>query len=138
METETIDIAKTEADARPATQGAGRSARADRLLVRDSETAHVVRVPDVEWIDACGNYIEVHANGKNYLQRGTLKGIEERLPSNRFAKIHRSLIVNVRKVRELRRDADGHCCMVMTSGVKLRAQRPVCEIRNAILSACSV
>jgi two-component system LytT family response regulator len=135
METESIGIAGIRAAVKFETVTARPPQRAARLLVRDSDVFHVVKVRDVEWIDACGNYVKIHAGGKTLIQRATLNGIAGRLPANKFARIHRSLIVNTRKVRELRRISGGRSFLVMASGEKLSANRTVHEIQGALMRA---
>lgn len=137
MKIDSIDILERAADALDLSPRASHPMRADRLLVRDTDVIHVVKVRDIEWIEASGNYIDIHANGRSHLLRATLKGITGRLPANRFVKIHRSLIVNSLMVRELRRDPEGHCWLVMASGENLRAQQPVHEIKGVIMTVSS-
>ena len=108
-----------------------------RVLIRDAGTIHVVKVRDIEWIDACGNYIEIHAKGKTFLHRETLGGIASRLPSRQFVKMHRSLIVNAGRVREVRTLSRGQYSLVMGTGVELPINRPLHEIHNLIMEACS-
>lgn len=106
-----------------------------RILIRDAGTIHVVQVKDIEWIDACRNYVEIHAGGKTFLQRDTLGGLAGRLPARPFVKIHRSLIVNASKVREVRTLAKGQYSLIMSSGAELPTQRPLHEIHDVIMAA---
>lgn len=105
-----------------------------RILVRDSGTLHVVKVRDVEWIDACGNYVEIHTGGRTFLQRETLSGIARRLSSRQFVRIHRSMMVNTHKVREVRTLAKGQYSLIMASGVELPTQRPIHEIHDMVMA----
>jgi two-component system LytT family response regulator len=103
-----------------------RSARVPRL-----ETI-VVRAPgrivflswnEVEWIEAAGNYVYVHAGKEKHLLRATLKQMEARLDARRFTRVHRSAIVNVTRVRELRPRAHGDAEVILRSGALLTASR---------------
>jgi two-component system LytT family response regulator len=58
----------------------------------------VLRVADVDWIGGAGNYVELHVGPARHLDRQTLAGLESRLDRRRFARIHRSTIVNLERV----------------------------------------
>src|SRR5262249_47395289 len=73
----------------------------DRLAVREGERYVLVRVEEVRWFQAAGNYIEVHVATRSHLMRGTLRDLERRLDPGRFARIHRQTIVNVDRVKEV-------------------------------------
>ena len=73
----------------------------ERLVVRVGPKIVFVRVADVDWIDTDGNYVRLHVGAKEYLLRETLSQMAERLPPERFARVHRSTIVNVERIREI-------------------------------------
>ena len=75
--------------------------RAERLLVRDGGRVTFVRVASIDWLEAAGNYVKLHAGGAEHLVRETLTALEARLDPERFARIHRSLIVNLDRVAEV-------------------------------------
>ncbi len=92
----------------------------DRFLVRKSRGRRViVRAEEIEWIGAERNYVALHTTGAAHLMREAIGRLEEQLDAKRFARIHRSSIVNVEMVRELATDADGSLFVTMRSGVKL-------------------
>lgn len=92
----------------------------DRFLVRKSHGRRVVvKIADIEWIGAERNYVRLHTSGGSHLMRDTVAHIEEQLDTKRFARIHRSTIVNLDYVRELATDADGSLFVTMRSGQKL-------------------
>ncbi|HEX7831140.1 MAG TPA: LytTR family DNA-binding domain-containing protein [Thermoanaerobaculia bacterium] len=97
-----------------------REAPPDRFLVRKSRGRRVVvKADDIEWIGAERNYVSLHTAAAAHLMREAIGRLEEQLDSKRFARIHRSSIVNVEMVRELATDADGSLFVTMRSGAKL-------------------
>ena len=73
----------------------------ERLVVRIGPRIVFVRVADVDWIDTDANYVRIHAGGRSYLLRETLTSLAERLPPDRFIRIHRSTLVNVNRIKEV-------------------------------------
>ncbi len=136
MNTESVLLSASPAEAIPADgRPGGIGNYPQRLLVRDSGTIHVVKVGEIEWIDACGNYVEIHSRGRTYLHRGSMNGICERLSPKRFTRLHRSTIINRDKVLEVRTVAKGQYVLVMNSGDELRTRRPLSEIREIVVLA---
>ncbi|MEW5915877.1 MAG: LytTR family DNA-binding domain-containing protein [Gemmatimonadota bacterium] len=96
---------------------------ADRLLVKHDGRISVVPVADVDWIEAADNYVRVHVSGKQYLVREPMKDIERRLHPEQFARVHRSAIVNLARVRELQPLFGGEYVVVLTTGAKVTLSR---------------
>lgn len=94
-----------------------------KLAVKSGGSIHVVDVDRIDWIEADGNYVSIHAAGETYLHRETLHGIEARLDPERFARIHRSYIVAVDRVRRLEPDRHGDYAVVMKDGETLTLTR---------------
>lgn len=95
-----------------------------RLIVREPGRILFLDAGDVDWIEAAENYVYLHAGAKKHLVRGTIKSFAERLDPARFARIHRSAIVNLARVRELvPRSAHGDYEVVMMDGTRLVASR---------------
>ena len=69
-----------------------------KLLVRDGRSLRLLATEDVTWIGAAGNYARVHANGRVHRIRTPLSALERRLDPDRFARIHRSAVVNLDRV----------------------------------------
>lgn len=82
-----------------------------------------LRVEEIEWIDASGNYVRINAGGESHLLRETMAGVEAKLPPDRFVRIHRSAIVNVETVRELIPTPHGDFVVVLASGKRLPLSR---------------
>lgn len=96
---------------------------ARRWAVREGEHFVLLRAEEVDWIEAAANYVRFHARGKVYLLRGTMAALEETLDSRRFTRIHRSTIVNLDRVREIRPEWHGDYDVVLTTGDVLRLGR---------------
>jgi two-component system, LytTR family, response regulator len=74
----------------------------ERLLVRSTGRVIFVRTREVEWCQACENYIQLHSGAQCHLLRGTMMHLERQLDPRRFVRISRSAIVNLDFVREIR------------------------------------
>ena len=94
-----------------------------RFLVKTATRVYAVRADDVETIEAAGHYVELRTGAGTHLVRDSLSAIERRLDPARFVRVHRSTIVNVDKVAELRPTFHGEFEVAMTSGRRLRCSR---------------
>lgn len=97
--------------------------RIDRLLVRSGDRSYFVPVDDIDWIEASQNYLRLNAAGETHIVRGTMAGLSERLDPARFVRIHRSHIVNVERIRELRTASHGDYTVVLFDGTRLALSR---------------
>ena len=95
----------------------------ERIMVKSGAAIQFVEVADIEWIEGADYYVTLHAGGKDHLYRESLKHLEERLDPNAFARIHQSVIVNLARVREIRRGFGGEYAVVMASGKRLPVSR---------------
>jgi two-component system LytT family response regulator len=113
----TLDEALADAD-----RAGGRPAD-DRLAIKDS--GRILRVPmdDILWIDAAGDYMCVHTGQDTHVLRATMRELEGKLDPRRFQRIHRSTIVNVARVRELRSHLNGEYFLILDSGQQLKLSR---------------
>ncbi len=100
-----------------------RSPWLERLMIKDGDAIHFVEVQDIEWIEGADYYVTVHAGGKPLLCRESLKHLEERLDPATFLRIHVSAIVNLAKVREIRRGFGGDLTVTLASGARLPVSR---------------
>ena len=105
--------------------GAGEPRRTtpDRLMVRSRNHIHLIRIDDIDWIEANAGYSWIHTQGKKYLLRGKMKCLEESLPDDQFVRIHRSLIVNIDRIRELQHISRGEYHAILGDGTKLSVSR---------------
>ena len=94
-----------------------------RFLVKTPGRVYAVRAEDVESLEAAGHYVELRTAGGTHLVRDAIAAIERRLDPARFVRIHRSTIVNVDKVVELRPAFHGEFEVVLARGRRLRCSR---------------
>jgi two-component system LytT family response regulator len=104
-------------------EGAPSAARPDRLAVRTGSRTVLVPIEDVDWIESDGDYARIHAGGRTHLVSARMHVLEELLDPRRFLRVHRSVIVSLARVAELRRDDDGGGTLVLRNGVRLRVAR---------------
>jgi two-component system LytT family response regulator len=102
--------------------GAARPQRR-RLVVRSAGRIEFVNVDDIDRIAAEDNYVRIYAAGKTYLMRETVGGIAERLDPTRFVRIHRSTIVNVGRIREIRPLMNGTFELLLEDGTQVTSAR---------------
>jgi two-component system, LytTR family, response regulator len=80
-------------------------------------------VGTIDWIDAAGDYMCVHAAGQTHVLRATMKELEEMLDPQVFQRVHRSTIVNLARVRSLRPHLNGECFLKLQSGQEVKLSR---------------
>jgi two-component system, LytTR family, response regulator len=95
----------------------------DRLAIKESGRIVVIRVVDIDWIEADGDYVSVHVRGKTRLMRETIAAVEVRLALSGFVRIHRSVLVNAERVTELRPQDKGEYTVVLSDGTELKLTR---------------
>lgn len=105
----------------------------ERLVVRDGYRITFVPVEDIDWIDAAGNYVRVHAAGRTHLLRETMKAVESRLSPDRFVRVHRSAIVNVQRIAQMEPHFHGEYVLTLRDGTKLTSSRSYSQHLRALL-----
>jgi two-component system, LytTR family, response regulator len=98
-------------------------ARPEVLPIRQGRETVRVPVASIQWIDAAGDYMCIHAGGETHILRGTMKELEELLDPKLFQRVHRSTIVNLRLVRSLRAHMNGEYFLTLESGHELKLSR---------------
>jgi two-component system LytT family response regulator len=111
------------ADQRTQRQPVLGAAPVERLSVRVGEALRVVRVNDIDWIAADGNYVRLHAAGEVILHRQTLQQLHGQLDPARFLRIHRGTVVNLDRVREIHPLFHGDAEVVLRDGTRLPLSR---------------
>ncbi|WP_444929468.1 LytR/AlgR family response regulator transcription factor [Microbulbifer sp. SSSA002] len=99
------------------------SAYPDKIAVKDAGKITLVPSSEIDWIDAAGDYMCVHARGETHVMRITMKELEQQLDPKLFQRIHRSTIVNLSRVREIRAHINGEYHLVLDSGECLKMSR---------------
>jgi two-component system LytT family response regulator len=96
---------------------------ARRIVIGTGGTDLILDVAEIDWIEAEDYYAAVHARGGRHLVRESLASLETRLDRTRFVRVHRSAIVNLAQVTEIRTPASGDTMVVLRSGVQLPLSR---------------
>ncbi len=94
------------------------------VIVRVGPREVVVRVNDIEWLEADTYYVRLHVGARSYLLRERMHILEANLDPRRFIRVHRSAIVNVNHVREIRHDDRGMHFVVLSTGRQIKTSRP--------------
>lgn len=100
----------------------------ERLSFKDGSKVVMLNADDIDWIDAAGDYMCIHAAGKTHIIRETMKTLQARLDPSRFQRVHRSAIVNVKKVKELHPHSNGEYFLILENGAELKLSRSYKEV----------
>ena len=103
-----------------------------RLAVRTAGKTVLVDVADIDWIEAAENYVQLHTSRSNHLLHVTMSTLEKSLDPGIFLRIHRSVIVNVTRIRELQPVMHGEYAITLTSGARLQSGRNYSERLKAL------
>lgn len=105
----------------------------ERLSVKAGEHIRVISTSEIDWIEANGNYVNVHAGAAAYLHRETLRQLEDTLDPARFLRVHRAVIVNVDRVREVHPLFNGNAELVLHDGTRIGLSRRFREQARRLL-----
>ena len=97
--------------------------RTPKLVSRSHGSVRLIRLDEIDWIAAAGDYAEVHARGRSHLVSDSMSALEARLPAAEFARIHRSAIVRLDRVAEVRPGSHGDGIVRLRCGAELRFSR---------------
>ena len=98
-----------------------------RLAIKEGGSTACVEIRDIHWIESAGDYLCIHAVGKTHVLRGTMKRMEQLLDTHRFARVHRSTIINVSQVRSMRPHANGECFLMLDGDKEVKVSRSYSE-----------
>ncbi|WHI46122.1 LytR/AlgR family response regulator transcription factor [Microbulbifer sp. JMSA004] len=113
-----------ESSASKASSGESTAAAAtQRLAIKDRGSITMVNQPDIEWIDAAGDYMCVHAKGETHVMRSTIKDLQKQLCPDTFKRIHRSTLVNLNFIVHIKVLTKGEYFLTLSSGAKLKVSR---------------
>lgn len=99
------------------------SSRPDRLTIKDGNQFQLIKTADIQWIDAAGDYMCVHARGKTHIMRTTMKRLEDSLDPDTFIRVHRSSIVNANAIESAESQLNGEYVLTLEGGAKLKVSR---------------
>jgi two-component system LytT family response regulator len=103
--------------------GAPEPERRDRLVIKSSGRIYFVRTLEIDWCEAAGNYVRLHVGPQTHLVRGTMGYIEAQLDPKQFVRVHRSTIINVDRIQELRSSFNGEYIILLNDKTRLTLSR---------------
>jgi two-component system, LytTR family, response regulator len=111
----------------------GEPVAADRLVIRSGGRVVFLRTAEIDWIAAAGNYVRIHCHEQTHLVRETMNTLESKVDARQFVRIHRSIIVNVERIRELEPCGNGEYIVHLRSGKGLSLSRGYRSRLDAVL-----
>ncbi|HJS24677.1 MAG TPA: LytTR family DNA-binding domain-containing protein [Pyrinomonadaceae bacterium] len=94
-----------------------------RLMIKDSGRVRLLKVDEIDFVEADGNYAKLHVGRATHLLREKMNDLEGRLDPARFVRIHRSIIVNLDRIKEMHPHFNGDYIVVLDNGRQLRLSR---------------
>lgn len=94
-----------------------------RLMIKSSSRMMLLKVDEIDFIEADGNYAKLHTGRKTHLLREKMNDLEGRLDPAKFVRIHRSIIVNLERIKEMHPHFNGDYVVVLEDGRQLRLSR---------------
>jgi two-component system LytT family response regulator len=93
------------------------------LVVKSRGTTRFLRAADIDWIEAAGVYVNLHAGGKDWMYRAALGELAGKLDPMRFVRVHRSAVVNIESIDRLEPASHGEFEVVLKDGSRCRVSR---------------
>jgi two-component system LytT family response regulator len=94
-----------------------------RIVIRSTGRVSFLHVDDVDWFEACANYVQLHVGKECHLLRATMGTIEKQLDPDKFVRIHRGTIVRIDRIKELLSSFEGDYLVVLRDGTRLNLSR---------------
>jgi two-component system LytT family response regulator len=105
----------------------------ERIFIKTDGRVFFLQTADIDWIEAEGNYVKLHTASKPYLLRESISSLEAQLDPKGFARIHRSTIVNLCRIKELQSWSHGEYRVILHDGTKLMLSRNYRDALQEIL-----
>ena len=94
-----------------------------RLVVKSGGKMFFLKTDEIDWVEAAGNYVVLHVGREEHLLRETMNGLEQKLDPEKFIRIHRSKIVNIERIQEMKPWFSGEYLILLKDGTKLALSR---------------
>ena len=105
----------------------------ERLVIKMNGHVFFIKTEEIDWLEAEGNYVRLHAGKESYLLRDTISALETQLDPKRFLRVHRSAIVNIDRIQELQPWFHGEYRIILREGVQLTLSRSYREKLHELL-----
>lgn len=102
---------------------AGKQNYLERVVIRANGRVFFRRADEIDWVEAYGNYVRLHIGGAAYLLRETISSLEAQLDPQKFARLHRSTLVQTDRIREILPQLNGQSKAVLRDGTRLTISR---------------
>lgn len=107
----------------------------DRLVIRTRGRVFFLKPSEIDWVEADGKHVKLHAGKETHVVRQQLQRLEPRLAPHGFVRVHRSAIVNVDRIKELEPWFHGEYVVVLKDGTKLTSSAAHSEALHRIIDA---
>ena len=107
----------------------------ERFVVKTEGRILFFTTDEIDWIEAASNYVKLYSNGKGHLVRHTMHEMEKKLDPRQFLRIHRSIIVNVKKIRGVQPCNSGEFIVTLITGKELPSSRGYRENLGSLLKS---
>lgn len=109
-----------------------------KIVIKERDEIVLLEQTDIEWLDAAGDYVCIHANGETYIKRSTLKELLGQLDTSLFKRVHRSTIVNLNFVEKIIPHTKGEFFLVLHKDQKIKVSRNYRDTIKAFLDSGGV
>ena len=95
----------------------------EKIAIKDGGETTLVQTKDIDWVDAAGDYMCIHANDETHVMRSTMKDLEDQLDPANFQRVHRSTIVNLDRVSKVCSHMNGEFHLILNNGSSIKMSR---------------
>ena len=104
-----------------------------RLAIKSGGRLLLLKIEEIDWIEAADNYVNLHVGNESHLHRETMATLADKLPADKFMRISRSTIVNIERIKELQPLFHGEYAVILRNGTRLTLSRSHREELNRLL-----
>lgn len=101
----------------------GRTETARNFLVKQADNIFFIPFAEVDWIESAGNYVLLHCGEKSYMLRSTMKSVEKKLADEQFVRVHRTSIINTKKIKSIQTTRRGGGILYLLTGYSVPLSR---------------
>jgi two-component system, LytTR family, response regulator len=105
----------------------------ERIVVKDGSKVHIIPVDRLDYVEAQDDYISLHSENRNYLKQQTISNIEGQLDPARFARVHRSYIINLERIIRIEPFTKDSRVAILKDGAKIPVSRSGLSKLNTLL-----
>lgn len=95
----------------------------DRVVIKSGGRIYFLKTEEIDWVEGAGDYLSLHSASDTHLIRETMGDFHAKLDAKKFLRIHRSTIVNIERIKDIRPFFKGEYVITLTSGVRLKSSR---------------